>query len=229
MLSTMRTLFLGASARAEEQLRDQYSLELIEQKLREAQTQLKAAKVGLAGLIQRERGEQRQIDSIETRITDMTTRATEALDAGREDMATHAAQAIADMENGLVQRRETVTRLELRIAQLKTSIEAANRRIIDLKQGAVAARAVKQEQALQKRLGRHLGGSTAMDEAEELIAHVIGKDDPFEQSQILAEIDQGLDHSGLDARMSDAGFGPKTRVSAADVLKRITPKTPSKA
>ena len=31
MLHTMRTLFLGASARADEQLRDQYSIELIEQ------------------------------------------------------------------------------------------------------------------------------------------------------------------------------------------------------
>jgi phage shock protein A len=225
----MRTLFRGASARAEEQLRDQYSIELIEQKMREAQSQLQAAKVGLASLIQRERGEKRQIDSIKARVSELTQRAQDALAEGREDMAGQAAQAIADMENGLVQRRETVERLELRIAQLRTSIEAANRRIVDLKQGAIAARAVKKEQAIQRRLGRHLGGSTAMDEAEELIANVIGKDDPFEQSQILKEIDQALDHSGLDARMADAGFGPKGRVTAGDVLARITPKdTPNK-
>ena len=31
MLATMKTLFLGANARAEEQLRDQYAIELIEQ------------------------------------------------------------------------------------------------------------------------------------------------------------------------------------------------------
>lgn len=224
MLTTMRTLFLGASARAEEQVRDHFSIELIDQKVREAQAQLKAAKLGLASLIQRERSEARQIASIETRIAEMTERAQDALAAGRDDMAEQAASAIADMENGLVLRRETVERLELRIAQLRTSIEGANRRIIDLKQGAVAAAAVKREQGIQRRLGRHLGGTTAMDEAEELIGRVMGKDDPFEQSQILAEIDRGLDHSDLDTRMSDAGFGPKTRVTAKDVLSRLDAK-----
>lgn len=224
MLTTMRTLFLGASARAEEQVRDHFSIELIDQKVREAQAQLKAAKVGLASLIQRERSEARQIASIEKRIADMTERAQAAVEAGRMDMAEQAAGAIAEMENNLVMRRETVERLELRIAQLRTSIEGANRRIIDLKQGAVAAAAVKREQGIQRRLGRHLGGNTAMDEAEDLIARVLGKDDPFEQSQILAEIDRGLDHTGLDDRMSDAGFGPKTRVTASDVLSRFQAK-----
>ncbi len=224
MLSTMRTLFLGASARAEEQVRDQFAIELIEQKLREAQNQLKTAKVALAHLIQRERGEARQIETITVRVKDMTGRAEEALAAGREDMAGQAAEAIADMENDLARRRETLAGLELRIAQLKTSIERANRRIMDLKQGAIAAKAVRREQDMQKKLGRHLGGSSAMDEAESLIADVMGRDDPFEQNQILAEIDRGLDHTSLDTRMADAGFGPKGRVSASDVLARLSPK-----
>lgn len=225
MLATMKTLFLGANARAEETVRDQYAIELIEQKLREAQGQLKAAKLGLAHLIQRERGEARQVEGLEVRVAEMTTRAQEAMAAGREDMAMQAAEAIADMENDLARRRETLAGLELRIAQLRTSIEAANRRIMDLKQGAVAAKAVRREQDMQKRLGRHLGGSSAMDEAEELIANVVGKDDPFEQGQILEEIDRGLDHSTLDARMADAGFGPKGRVTADDVLARLKPET----
>ena len=223
MLATMKTLFLGANARAEENVRDQYAIELIEQKLREAQGQLKAAKLGLAHLIQRERGEARQVEALQARVLEMTARATDAMDAGRTDMATQAAEAIADMENDLARRRETLSGLEVRIAQLRTSIEAANRRIIDLKQGAVAAKAVRREQEMQKKLGRHLGGSSAMDEAEELIANVVNKDDPFEQGQILAEIDRGLDHSTLDARMADAGFGPKGKVTASDVLARLKP------
>ena len=224
MLATMKTLFLGANARAEEQVRDQYAIELIEQKLREAQGQLKSAKLALAHLIQRERGEARQVEALEIRVKEMTARAQDAMAAGREDMVAQAAEAIADMENDLARRRETLTGLELRIAQLRTSVEAGNRRIIDLKQGAIAAKAVRREQYMQKRLGRHLGGSSAMDEAEELIANVVGKDDPFEQGQILAEIDRGLDHSSLDTRMADAGFGPKGRVTANDVLARLKPE-----
>lgn len=221
MYSTIKTLFAGASARAEEQVRDHYSIELIDQKIREAEANLKTAKVGLASLIQRQRSEQRQVDGIADRIMELVVRAKAAMEAGREDMAAQAAQAIAEMENEQTRRMETLVRLEQRIMQLRHSVETSNRRIIDLKQGAIQARAVRREQGIQKRIGRHLGGSSAMDEADELIGKVIGQDDPFEQGQILGEIDRELNHSGIGERMAEAGFGPKGRSTAADVLARL--------
>ncbi|MCK4711482.1 MAG: PspA/IM30 family protein, partial [Marinosulfonomonas sp.] len=118
MFKTIKTLFAGANARAEERVRDTYSIELIEQKIREAQTGLKAAKATLASLIQRSRAEGRQIEVLETRAKDMTSRAKEALKGGREDMANEAAQAIAEMENELTLRRDTASRLETRIIRL---------------------------------------------------------------------------------------------------------------
>ncbi|MEP5728295.1 MAG: PspA/IM30 family protein [Sulfitobacter sp.] len=225
MFATMKTLFAGASARAEEQVRDHYSIELIDQKIREAEANLKAAKVGLASLIQRERSERRQMDAIADRITELTERARAAMAGGREDMATQAAQAIADMENEQGRRQETLDRLETRIMQLRQSVETSNRRIVDLKQGAVQARAVRREQGIQKRLQRHVGGQSAMDEADTLIAGVLGQDDPFEQGQILNEIDAEISHSGIAERMSDAGFGPKGRSTASDVLARLKDDT----
>ena len=144
-----------------------------------------------------------------------------ALNAGREDLAQSAAQAVADLENESLTRQQTVDRLDMRILQLRQSIETANRRLIDLKQGALSARAVRREQGMQKRLNRHLGGDSPMDEAQELIAGVLQAQDPFEQSQILAEIDQGLDHTNIAARMEEAGFGEKNRSTAADVLGRL--------
>lgn len=221
MFGTMKTLFVGATARAEEQLRDHYSIELIDQKIREAEANLKAAKLGLASLIQRSRSETRHVISLNERIDEMTARAEAALEAGREDMAQHAAQAIADMENELARREDTVNRLENRILQLRQSVETSNRRIIDLKQGAIAARAVRQEQGAQKRLRRHFGGSSAIEEADELIGRVLGQDDPFEQGEILNQIDRELDHRDLGDRMAAEGFGPTTRSSASDVLSRL--------
>lgn len=139
-------------------------------------------------------------------------------------MAQQGAEAIADMENEVTLRRETLARLELRISQLRASVEKTNRRIIDLKQGAIAAKGLRREQDLQRKLGRHCAGSTAIDEAEALIEQVMGKDDPFEQNQILEEIDKGLDHSDLGARMAEAGFGPKGRATASDVMARLKAK-----
>lgn len=225
MLTTFKTLFVGANARAEERVRDIYSIELIEQKIREAVAGLKTAKVTLAGLIQRKRAEARQIDALETRKTDLEARAVEALEAGREDLATEAANAIAAMENELALRRQTVDRLETRVIRLEGSVAAAHRRIEDLKQGAIAAKALTREQQMQVRLGHSgdgMGG--AMEEAEGLIQRVMGADDPFERSEILREINAGLNHEGVADKMAAEGIGASTKSTASDVLARLKAK-----
>lgn len=224
MFATLKTLVIGANARAEENVRDYYSIELIDQKIREAMSGLKAAKATLASLIQRQRGEARQIEALEKRAADMLERAQAAMDDDREDLAKEAAQAVAHMENELTIRRETADRLELRVMQLRQSVETANRRIIDLKQGAVAARAVRKEQGIQRHLRNTVGNQSAISEAEELIANVVGKDDPFEQGEILDEIDRGLNHESLDDRLAEKGYGPATRTTANDILSRLKTK-----
>lgn len=221
MFNTLKTLVAGSNAYAGERIRDMYSIELIDQKIRESGEALKSAKYGLASLIQRERSETRQITSLEGRISDLMERAGEALKADRSDLAKEAAQAVADMENELIVRRETVCRLETRVLQLRHSVEAANRRILDLKQGAVAARSMRREQGIQKKLLHHSGGESAMDEAENLIARVMEQDDPFEQNEILRQIDNGLQNEDVADRMAEAGFGASSKMTASDVMSRL--------
>ncbi|UWQ31176.1 PspA/IM30 family protein [Leisingera sp. M527] len=224
MFATLKTLITGANARAEEQLRETYSIELITQKIREAEGNLKAAKLTLASLIQRQRAEQRQIETLQIRVGDLMARAGEALEGGREDLAQTAAQAVAEMENELTVRRQTLDRLEARILQLRQSVETASRRITDLKQGAIAARATRREQDIQRRLRRHTGGDSPAEEAEALISQVLQRDDPFEQGEILREIDGELAGSTIADDLADAGFGPRSRSTAADVLNRLKVK-----
>ena len=226
MFKTLSTLILGANARAEDRVRDAFALELIDQKIREAEATLKSAKATLASLIQRQRSEIRAKAGLDGRIADLTLRAQEALAAGNEALATEAATAIARMENECAVRTETLARLEQRILRLQGSIEAGHRRIVDLRQGAIQARAVRREQDLQMRLGRTGTDSAAVDEAEELIARVLGRDDPFEQGEILREIDRGLSHEGLADRMAAQGYGPATRTTAEGVLARLRKSTP---
>lgn len=221
MFGTLKTLMLGNQARAEEKLRAAYAIELIDQHLREAGQGLSLAKSTLASLIQRQRGEARQIAALEARHADLTQRTTEALRAGRDDLATAAAEAIAAMENELTQRRETHARLAARITRLQASVEATHRRIIDLRQSAVSARALRDEQALQARLNTTLSGQSPMDAAEALIATVMTRDDPHEQAEILTEINRDLNHDTVTERLSDQGFGPPLKASAAEVLARL--------
>ncbi len=146
MFNTLKTLVAGANARSEEKVRDIYSIELIDQKIREAQAGLKAAKFSLASLIQRERAEIRQIEILQERVADLSTRAVEAINGKREDLAAEAAQAIADMENEVSLRQETVSRLATRIIRLRQSVETAHRRIIDQSLKGIAATAPKREE-----------------------------------------------------------------------------------
>jgi phage shock protein A len=221
MFATLRVLFDGERARAEDRLKDTYAVELIEQRIREAETNLSAAKLTLASLIQRMRSEERLAETLGTRIATLEGRAREALEAKREELAKEAAQSIADMENEREVRRNTIERLESRIGQLQGSVEAAHRRIIDLRQGAITARAVRREQAIQKRLNRTVASTSAADEAEALIKRVVDQDDPFEQSEILRGIDRQLSGESADEKLADAGFGDPNKVTAKSVLDRL--------
>jgi phage shock protein A len=224
MLKTFKTLIIGANARAEDRVKDAFAIELIDQKIRETEGQLKAAKATLASLMQRQRSEKRLSDALATRIMTMTTRAREALDADRDDLATQAAEAIATMENEARLRHDTLDRLEVQTTRLRSSVEAGHRRIIDLKQGAITARAIRREQQMQGRLRATIGNTSSADEAEELIARVVSGDDPFEGAQILAGINADLNYDSLDDKLAAQGFGPATKTTAKDVLKRLSKK-----
>ena len=139
MFTTLKTLFAGAQARADERITDHFALELIDQKIRETEAAVKAAKATLASLIQRANTESRQVETLNTRIASLLERAQSALDKGDDALATEAAQTIAQMENELSGRSETLARLEQKITRLRSSVEAGTRRVVDLKQGGPVA------------------------------------------------------------------------------------------
>lgn len=225
MFRIVDTLLRGASARAAEAVEDQFAVELIDQKIRDAQAGFRAAKMTLAGLMQRQKVEGRALEALGTRIADLEDRAAQALEADREGLAREAAGAIADLENERTTRRRTLDALDARVERLRHSLDRANRRIIDLKQGAISARAIDRERRAQRTLGRAIGsGSSHIEEAEALVARVMGADDPFEHDEILREIETGLDHSDIAERMAGEGFGKAMKTDADEVLNRLRKK-----
>ncbi|MFV1931896.1 PspA/IM30 family protein [Phaeobacter gallaeciensis] len=224
MFATIKTLIRGIDARAEERLSDTYAIDLIDQKIRTSEADLTRAKQVLAGLIQKSRMETRQLDAVTLRIADLLVRAQAALTEGREDLAQTAAAAIAELENEQSMRRRTVDMLEQRSLQLRQSVEASHRRLMDLKQGAIAARATRKAQHAHGGMARSAGSGDTLGEAEALINRVMSAEDPFEQSAILKDIETGLSHGSVADDLADAGFGKPTRSTAADVLARLHAK-----
>jgi phage shock protein A len=227
MLNVLKTLLQGASARAEERLTDHFAIDLIEQKIREAEAGLAAAKQTLASLIVRQRTEDRALTSVQIRIHDLESRARLALADGREDLAATAAAAIAELENERTVRQATLAQLGDRIARTRSAVEKANRRIIDLKQGMISARSVDAERKAQKKLDRAIGSTAAVREAEEMILRIMAQDEPREEAEVLDEIDADLDGRTAATRLGDAGYGARTRVTTDDVLARLRTPQPT--
>ena len=225
MFAMIRTLVTGANARAEEHLRDHFAVDLLEQKIRESEAALAAAKETLAALIMRERNEKRTLETLTTRIADLEERTRQALEAENETLARDAANAIAELENERAVRQSTVDKLSNKVQRMRLSVEKTHRRIVDLKQGMIQARAIDAETKAQKKMNRVIGANTSMREAQELLDGILDRDDPFEEAGVLDEIDADLNHTNIRDRMAAQGFGDKTRSTADDVLARLKTKS----
>ena len=225
MFAAFRTLVSGASARAEESVRERYAVDLLEQKIRESEAALSASKETLAALILRERNERRNLEKVQAEIADLEGRTRSALSAGSDDLARDAATAIAELENERETRDKTVGRLADRIARMRLSIEKAHRRIVDLRQGMIQARAIDAEARAQRKLDRSLGGNASIREAQQLLDGILERDDPFEEGRVLDEIDDGLNLTTVRERLAEAGHGPRVKHTADDVLARLREKS----
>ena len=220
MFELFSTLVRGANAKANEAVTDAFAIDLITQKIREAEAGVSGAKQALATLILRQRAEQKALELLETRRQTLEDRVRQALAAGNTELAAAGASSVADMENEALVRRETLARLDEKVSRLRLSVEKAHRRVVDLRQGAITARAIDLERKSQHRLNRALGGN-AMEEAEALIRRVAEQDDPLAHAEIVEEIDASLSHKSTDDRLAAAGFGPATKVRPEDVLARL--------
>ena len=79
MLRTLNTLLRGLASEAEEAVIDRNALILLDQKIRDTQSGLTAAKLSLAGLVKRDRLEERQLETIAGRTADLEPRIAAAL------------------------------------------------------------------------------------------------------------------------------------------------------
>jgi len=221
MFEILSTLLKGSNAKAVEVVTDHFAIDLLNQKIREAEGGVNGAKQALATLILRQRAEQTALNLLRSRKAALEDRVRKAITAGSSDLAMEGAAAIAEMENEEAVRAQTILRLDEKVSRLRHSVEKAHRRVIDLRQGAITARAIDVERRSQRNLNRSLERGSAIDEAEALIRRVAEQDDPLEQAEIVEEIDQSLSHKTAEDRLAEAGFGPSTKVRAEDVLARL--------
>lgn len=228
MIHLFKNLARITHLKAETALEDANAIDLIDLKIKDSEANLSSAKNTLASLIIRQRGEQKSLTRIDRQVADLEERAGQALAARKDDLARDAAEAIAELEDEAALRRQTCDGIGDRIEKIRRSIEKAHRRLVSLKQGAQAAKSVAMERKAQKSINRSIDTTTSFAEAERLISKVTNMSDPFEEGQVLEEIDEGLSRRNIKDRMAEAGFGAATKTRADDVLERLAAKNSTK-
>jgi len=143
MFKTMITLVRGRTAAIAEEVAEQNALVILDQQMRDAVGALDRAKKALAVAIAQESQEDQRLEATRARIDDLETRAVAAIEAGREDLAAEAAEAIATLE---AERDASATARALfagEIAKLRGHVLQQQMRFSHLERGRRIARAAE--------------------------------------------------------------------------------------
>lgn len=229
MFSTLVTIFRGRAERAREQLEVAEAATLIEQKIRDAETGHDRAKHSLASLILRERNEERTLAALDSRISDLEDRARQALAAEMTELASEAAEAIADLENEAEARQKALDRTRLSVQRLRLMVEKCERRLVELRQGLITAQSMETERRTHHDSQRDIAGLAAIVEGEAVLDRLLSQPDPIEQAEILEDLQAELSGDDLVTRLSAEGFGAATRTRGQDVLARLQADSPCPA
>ena len=217
------TLLRGRAAEAAEAAADHNALPLLDQQIRDAAAALGRARRALALAMAQEAQEAPRSEETAKRIADLEDRARQALSAGREDLATDAAEAIAGLEAEQSARRTAQGLFAAEAARLRRIVADTEARLAELDRGRRLARATHAVRGMHgDRIGAVPLHEATLAEAEATLARLRERQTEAAAAQeALDGLEAGRRPAAAAERLAEAGFGPPVRPSAADVLARL--------
>ncbi len=174
----------------------------------------RAARVALAVAAAEERREAIRREGLVAKVADLEQRAITALRAGREDLATQAAETIAAIATEIEASERASQRFISEVVLARREVDAQRRRLSELDRGRRLARVGS---ALSATASTSRNGLDRFTEAERAPARVVS--DNEDARAVREEMAPAAEQ--LIERMSDAGFGTPLHVRPADVLLRL--------
>ncbi len=220
MLRNVITLFRGSAAAAAEEFGDRNALLILDQQMRDAQASLGVAQRSLAVALAEDAQEGRRCAALMERVAGLEVRARAALAAGREDLATEAAETIAGLEQECEAGRKARLLFAGEVARLRRTVTGSGLRLAELHRGRRVARVA--EAVRLSRRGRIEPADPALctlSDAEATLARLRERQDRAADAVLFLD---GIDaEAGPEERLAEAGFGPAMGPTAASVLARL--------
>jgi phage shock protein A len=176
-----------------------------------------SARHALAIAMAEETRESARRTALAAKASDLEQRAVAALQAGREDLAAQAAEAIASIATDVNASEQASQRFAAEVVLARREVSSQRRRLSELDRGRRLARI---GHALTATAPTSASGLDHFSEAEATLARVavdnhaarLVREETAEPAETLVE------------RMLDAGFGESPHVRASDVLARLRAK-----
>jgi phage shock protein A len=230
MFKTIVTLVRGAAFRAEEDFADRSALLILDQQIRDAAAGIERAKRALAVAIAQDDAEGRRLDTTLSRIADLEDRAVAALGGGAEDLAAEAAEAIAVMEADRDSIREARATFAREITQLRNTVRKSAQRLAELERGRRIASAAEAVRRLKTAGFGQPTDTTALADAEATLRRLREKQaEDAAAANAFDTLDSEANPVGIAEKLESAGFGRRTRPTAASVLERLRHKAAAPA
>lgn len=220
MFNTFITLVRGRGHDAAQAVADANALSILRQQLRDAAAGVDAARRSVAVVMAYGDRERKSLPRIAAQLAELEARAIAALGQGREDLATEAAAAIAQLELERSTTERALSTYELEISRLREDLANAQGRLRDLQRGLQLADAAQKSQAVRGVVSRPVTASLV--EAEATLNRLQARQSHAEATAAaLTDLAAGQSAEAVSARLAAAGCGPALKPDAAAVLARL--------
>jgi len=219
------TAIRGGVSEAGEVIVDNQALRILDQEIRDADSELGKSKDALTGIIAKRKLADKKVESLKSSLAKYEGYAMQALDTGDEGLAVEIAEKIAGLETELMgeegvaksfrdsetQLRKSVLQTEANLKRLKQQVDTVKAtEIVQRSQAAVAA--------------RHSGAGSSMGSAVDSLERLKNKQaERAAKFEAASELAESTEEVSLDAKLKAAGI-VDGGASGGDVLARLRAK-----
>ncbi len=223
MYKFFMTLIRAKNADTAEALSDAYALSILRQQLRDCATGVDTARRSVAMVMAYAERERKSAARIATQMTDLEARALDALSKGRDDLATEAAGAIAQLEAEAQTTAQAIATYDSEISHLRGILTDAENRLRDLQRGQRLAIATDHSQRV--RGSAPLAATSSLGDAEATLGRLQERQLANEaQHAAMIDLSASTNADALRNRLAAAGCGAPLRPDATAVLERLRAK-----
>ncbi|MBC9131875.1 PspA/IM30 family protein [Frischella sp. Ac48] len=225
ILSKLITALRGGINEAGEAIIDTQALRILDQEIRDADSELKQAKEALASVMAQQKMADKQVVETQSKITEYEGYALKALDNNDEVLALEVAEKISQLENVLAGQQKQAKAFAESVTNLRQTISQTEINIRNLKQQVDIVKATESVQKAQSAVSQRYGGSTAkLQTALDSLDRIKQRQEKNAATiEAKNELAQSENHDPLDAKLKAAGIKSENQ-NAAIILAKLKEK-----